>query len=332
MVKQCLSSKYITKCGACEGFLNGDSGELILQGALTGIFISKTYDSGEKGMEWNKVVMDIDRNAVISVYVWIFDKAKEGETADAIENAAEKLRYIKERANYVSDYREMLLYGNGKGRFAKLAVELTLEDEQKPAALRGYAVSFPKESFTSYLPSYYQGNMQLERFLAVHQSIYLDLEQKIDSLAESLDYERCGRRQAVRLAEWMGWGELAGQLDYETLKKLLKTGTFLISRKGTGEYYVMLIKILLNRDAVLIEDSERQHALMLIKEKPDEKGKKYLDWIKRNTPIGIDIDFVVIHKTYRLSDQYFLDKTAYVSQYEQELGSGGVMIEDIRLL
>lgn len=335
MTKQCLSAAYLQKCGTQTGFHEESGGSLVLTKEWeAGIFISRIYDSGRKQTEWNRIVLDIDSNAVIQVYVWLFDEQKEGRAVDKQGGIREQLAYLKTRAQYSSNYREMLLYGRlqGRGRFARLAVEILRGDRTGNVRFNSYGISFPKESFTSYLPAIYRDNLQLERFLSVHQSIYLELEQQIDNLATQLDYEHCSAKQVKCLADWMGWGELAGQVDEETLRKLLKEGISLANRKGTCEYYKRMAEILTGRQAVLLEEPEKHKAILLIKCRPEEGRERYLEWLRKNVPIGIRMDFVILHRTDRLDGQYFLDVTAHLSRYESELSGNGVDIDSLRLL
>lgn len=335
MPKQCLSGKYLQDCGASEGFFLGESGELYLKESGTqGYFVSRIYDSGVKGMQWNRLILDIGRNAAIQACVWVFDGREEGEQADRKETVRERYAYLKEHAQYHSDYREMLLYGKerGCGRFARLAVRIYPGGGGGSTLFRSFSMSFPKESFTGYLPEIYRGNGQLERFLAVQQSIYLELEEDIDTLGEKLDPVNCSKRQAERLARWLGWGELAVQTEEETLRRLLETGLSLNSRKGTCGYYTRLTEILTGEKAFIVEEPELCRATVLVRRKPEAGKEKRLDWLRRNVPVGLDVRFMVLDRTDRLDGLFFLDVNAALSQYESELTPGGVLIDGIVLL
>lgn len=334
MKKECLSGRKLWKCGTQTGFYEEKSGALRLAWEEnTGIYISQSYDSGRRGMEWNRIALDTSPNLPIQVYVWLYDEEQEGAEADNQEGIYAQFAYVKARAQYTSNYHEMLLYGKprGKGRFAKLAVEVFRGEDEEDALLRSYQVSFPKESFTQYLPAIYGGNSELERFLAVQQNIYLDLESQIDNLANQLDYDYCSGSQIRHLAGWMGWGELAEQADEETLRRLLRTGTALSSQKGTCMYYTRLAEILTERKAVLLEEQDGRKATLLIKGKPDRGRERYLEWMRRNVPIGITMEIVILHRTDRLDGQYFLDVTSFLSLYESQLSPMGVNIDGLIL-
>lgn len=338
VVKKCLSSKQMGRCGIFEGFEENDNGLLILQGNQEkGCFISRIYDSGERQTRWNRMILDIGDNALIRVYVWLFDNRSEGEKVEKLTNMERQLSYIKSRAQFVSNYREMLLYGKDEdaGRFAMFAVEVIPKNEHKEpkmVSFTGYEMSFPKESFAAYLPSIYQNNPKLDRFLAVFQNIYLQLERDIDNIANELDYDYCSDNRLIKLAGWMGWGEIAGHTDKAALRTLLREGIYLNSRKGTCEYYKRIVKILLGQESVMIEDKENGKAALLIEGKPNHNWNKYNNWLKRNVPIGRDVSFVFLENTFRINDRFFLDRNACLSLYETELGEDGTDIDTIRLL
>ncbi|MCM1539754.1 MAG: hypothetical protein NC121_00655 [Blautia sp.] len=331
MPTHCLSGRNLLRCGSQYGFQQDDGGLSVDPEKDTAVFVSQVYDSGGDGTEWNHLLLDIDREAVLELYAWLFDRIDEEGEQLLREDTASWFRDHKKSAQYRSDYRNMLLYGNGCGRYARLAVRV-LRSREKEQLFRGYDLSFPKESFTEYLPAIYQGNSQLERFLAVHQNLYLGLEKSIDGLAERLDPELCTKNQAVRLARWIGWGELAKQVDEDILRELLQKSISLAKKKGTCGYYIEMTRILTGRDAFLIEEPEECRAVVLIREQPANGRECYLDWLRKNVPIGIEMDFVILHGTDRLSSGYFLDVTSCLSEYESALTAEGCPVERMRLL
>lgn len=370
MPGQCLSNKYLWKCGVQKNLNRTKQGALYLNdGRKEGLFISRVYDSGQREMEWGMFVLEADRGIPVKVHVWLFDEmwedsfvrkkaegksvtgdrdsqsVKGGTGSQSMKGRTERwFDMIKERAQYHSNYREMLLHGQGCGRYARIAVEIFPGEGGGQALFRGYRMTFPKESFTEYLPSIYRDNIQLERFLEVQQNIYLGLEERIDSLGKNLDYEFCNAMQLLQLAKWMGWGGLgelirpAGQMgklsqeDEDLLRRLLAKGIFMGGRKGTCTYYTELAAILTGRETVMIEEKAEGKATVLVLGHLEKGREKFLGWLRKNVPIGVNMDFVVLHRTDRLDGQFFLDETAYLCKYESELVRGGVPIERLRLM
>ena len=227
MPVQCLSNLYLWRCGTDTGFCREKGGGLCPgENGAPGYFVSRIYDSGQGGTEWNRLELDISAGVAFKVCVWLADDMGE---ADYVREAEELFEYVKSNAQYISNYREVLLYGRGGGRYARLAVKIFPGEKTGEKVFRGYRMTFPKESFTRYLPAIYQGNEQLERFLAVQESLYLELERDIDSFAGSMDYELCDG-PPEKVADWLGGGELAKTVDEDPLRRVVGTGISLIGK------------------------------------------------------------------------------------------------------
>lgn len=332
-MKSCFSSKNLRRCGRSQGF--GDmEGILVFPGGeKPAFYVSRTYDSGEKGTEWNRVVLKLEDSAVFRQYIYLSDDPEEMIRLGELDSAEEQFCYIRDHAQYGSDYRDMLLYGeqNGAGRYARLGLEIHSLQYRERALFWGYEISFPKESFTRYLPEIFRGDVGLERFLAVQQNLYLSLEGEIKGIAGMLDPDLCDSGELRHLAEWMGWGGLTGLVDEETLRRLLHTGTELLSRKGTRFYYEKLGHILTGCETSVAEDPKAGSFILYIKGEVSEEGQRALEFIRQNAPIGIRMEIVVIHNTGRLDNSCFLDYTVLLAKQEQALVRGGIDIEGIRL-
>lgn len=337
MATHCLSGRGLLGCGWQEGFSRGDGGLRLTQEFVTGVFVSRVYDSGREGTDWDSLRLEITDGAAMEVFVWLFDEAD--ETEEELLQAGQVRRWLllqrehgKGRTCYGSNYRTMLLYGRGGGRYARLAVEVQ-PDRERSILFAGYDLAFPKESFTRYLPAIFRDDPVLERFLAVQQDIYLSLESEVDRLAEKMDFDLIRFWQMQKLARWMGWGELAKKetLGEELLRGLLREGISLTGRKGTCEYYIRLTELLTGQKAVMAEEPEIHRAVVLVLGEPGKGWEKCRNWLKKNVPLGIEMDFVVLGRTDRLDQQCFLDKTAWLSDYETALLKEGCPIERIRL-
>ncbi|MCM1527168.1 MAG: hypothetical protein NC091_07980 [Bacteroides sp.] len=328
------------RCGGQSGFEQDRSGSLFLPGnGEKGLFVSMTYDSGERQTQWSRIVLRIGRKAMISVYVWLFDEKSEGDEADAIEDIGERFLYVQKRSCYHSHYRGMLLFGGqssqgSRGRYAKFAVEMLAKDGEEHVNFTGYSLSFPKESFADYLPSIYRDDLSLERFLAVHQGIYLEQEEWIGSLPRQLDYEYCNDNGIARLAGMMGWDELLSLTSKAGQRQLLREGVRLAGRKGTRQYYVRLAEILLHPKVQLWEDREGRRVTVYVPGAPRKGWRDIADWFERNAPIGVRMDFVFERGADKseLGGNYILDETSYLSDRESGLSGGGVCVDNMELL
>ena len=72
--------------------------------------------------------------------------------------------------------------------------------------------------------------------------------------------------------------------------------------------------------------------MVLIRNRPEEGRERHLDWLRKNVPIGMEIDFVILHRTDILDSQCFLDMTACLADYESVLTEEGCPAECMKLL
>lgn len=335
MTTKCLSNKYLWKCGSAAGFARSPEGALLLpEQEGRGIFISQTYDSGEKDMQWNRLHIDITKKAVFVLWAYVFHDREEGVKIDLLQEIGQKYEYITQKAQIRSNYSDCLLYGANKasGRYIKLCLEVLQTGNPEKWVLEGYDISFPKENFVSYLPGVYRDNAELEKYMAVLQNLYLETEQDIDDITGNLDYEHCTKEQAVRLGRFMGYTDRLEQLDRKTLMKLQSHGAELAAGKGTRQYYEILARILTGQEAVLIEEKGKWKCTLLFKGRVAEEKKKYLEWIIGEAPVGIEMKTVILHPTDRLDEQCFLDYTASVSEKQCVIEDGGTVLRNLYLM
>lgn len=335
MAAKFLSAKHLQKCGKQKGFVTDKSGVLLLAaGQRRGIFVSRTYDSTETDTCWDRLKLHVGDNTPFSVYVLLFSRPETGLHIDGMEDLEEQYTFMKRHAAVVSSYEDVLLYKNGrKGtRYLKLCIEILRGQELKKYRLEGYEITFPKDNFMRYLPSVYQENPELEKYMAAVQQQYLDLEDRIDGIAMQLDYECCDRRQLLQLTGFLGYERQSAELESAMLIRLLRGGTLLARRKGTGRYYTDLVTLLTGEKAVLTEDKPNKKCTLLIRCRPEEIRRDYVDWIVGNAPLGVEMEAVYLCPSDRLTEGCFLDYTAQISEKECALGSAGVNIDNILLI
>lgn len=332
--KQCLSSVRLLESGAAVGLMQREDGRLTLpEGAQRGFFVSRTYDSGEKDTEWNRLLLDLEYGAVFWAYVYLFNGEEEKEALDRMD-AAGQSAYLKACAQCRTQYRDSLICGEEtrRGRYAKLCVELFAAKEKRTVCFSGFSISFPREDFTAYLPAVYQNNEALSRYMAVLQSVYLDMEEKIEGIAQGLDYESCTREQEKRLASWIGWEDAAQTVDEHTLRRLLRRGVYLACRKGTKAYYEELAEILTRKESFLVEEKGKRVCRLYIKGIPEAGRADYLELLKRRAPLDVRMEILILKRTDRLDGKYFLDSTAALCEKEWELSGQGIDPEEFMLL
>lgn len=125
--------------------------------------------------------------------------------------------------------------------------------------IRMATVEFPKNSFLEYFPEVYQTRDDFfERYISIFQSMYLDVERRIDKLPMRLDYEKAEYEDLLQLAEWIGMDEVIVQEavregDVQKLRRLIAHANEIQSGKGTKKALKLVLQILYGENIQLLE-------------------------------------------------------------------------------
>ncbi len=230
--------------GYCNGFKSDDEQNLRLcVSENIAYYITPLFDTGDEDMTYNRLIIEGGfTNLRLEVIVAvtnetefsyndrqyslndiILDDKFSAEEKTEVLCAFEHVRHI--------DTKDIILHSL-RGRYVLVYVGAVLKDDAD-ASINGLRLEFPKYSFTEYLPEIYQGNDFFDRYIAVMQSRYLDIEQQIDQLANLLDYEKAEGENLVKLASWLGMDEHINLLNDEQLRYMIKNLDLFQGGKGT---------------------------------------------------------------------------------------------------
>lgn len=127
--------------------------------------------------------------------------------------------------------RQDILLHSLSGRWVFLCLRAAAGDTA--CVLRGLRLEFPRYSFTQYFPEIYQQDEFFDRYIAVFQSLYLDLEAQVDKVPALLDYESAPDEQVRQLAGWLGIDDAGGLFGPEQLRQLIRRSALYQGGKGT---------------------------------------------------------------------------------------------------
>lgn len=172
----------------------GDGLRLDRERAVTGLYCMKAVDSGENGFRWDRVVVEADLpdDTALRVYAYAADHKQWGGWED-LDDGLRGLEGDPARRIYdifgppaanSGDF-----YLKDTGRYLWLAFELTATGVGSPV-IRALRLWMNADHMVDYLPAIYQGQDFTRRFLSIFNSMYADMERRIDSLPALLDYER----------------------------------------------------------------------------------------------------------------------------------------------
>jgi phage tail-like protein len=198
--------------------------------------VVRRFDSGLTDVEWHRVTLE-------------FTPAGPG-TGVRLSYAATDDDVGLEDVDWVplgrSDPHDALL-SDARGRY--LWVELTVVGtESASPALHAFRAYFPRSSYLRYLPAIYGEDEEsaafLERFLSVFESVYLGIEERIDSLPRFLD----ARGIDAGFLGWLeSWLALAPEETWreEDRRALLEAAPALYRGRGTRAGLIALVRLFL---------------------------------------------------------------------------------------
>lgn len=235
-----------------------------------GRFLTRIFDSGERGMNWHRLVIntsDCDAGALrVTVYSSDRDNIKfGGETMTLREffelpdiPLEERLKALAPFAVKTSSGVTDILLHSVKGQFFWAFIELYSPSGSK-AGINDIFIYLPAGSWIDYMPSIYRksdGDSHfLERYLGIFQTFYEELDYEIANIAHRFDPE-CAETDFLEwLAEWLNisdtriWSE-------EQLRKLLVKAVSFYRRRGTKESLSDLIELYTGEKPFIIEGSD----------------------------------------------------------------------------
>lgn len=99
--------------------------------------------------------------------------------------------------------------------------------------LTGLRLELPRRLFTSYFPEIYHGNDFFDRYIAVFQSLFLDVERLVDRVPALLDYRTTPEENLPYLAGWLGYENEGGLFSPLQLRRLIERIDLFQGAKGT---------------------------------------------------------------------------------------------------
>lgn len=149
---------------------------------------------------------------------------------------------------------DILMY-NLRGRYLWICMEL-INYSHDQIKVKDVKIEFPKVTFTDYLPEIYKEHdgkdSFLERFLGIFQSMYVDLEDRIDNTPINFDPEMTSKDFLVWISRWLSikdafiWGE-------DRLKILLKQVTNIYKSKGTKQSISRIVEEFVGVEPIVVE-------------------------------------------------------------------------------
>lgn len=222
-----------------------------------GVFFSRLFDSREQQLCWHRLQMEGDTisEASVRMYIYVSEtpvmlwEGSERSIQELIEDASiDPLDKHYGMAKYITrvldDPKDVLLH-DVTGRYLWIEIRMTAQGTRTPV-IRTMKLSFPKNTWLTYLPDIYQEHPSsasfVERYLGIYQSLYEDMKDEINHVVQYFDPEVVSGPFVEWLASWLAiedsyiWNE-------EQLKYLISNAADLYRRRGTVSYMEDMLEL-----------------------------------------------------------------------------------------
>lgn len=238
-----------------------------------GVYISEAFDSGQYETIWHRlnINMRIPGGGVVNIRMYASD-SEDILIPSSNEKGLSKVNmndFIKDKNTDINrkidvlDYigaqkyentNDLLMF-NLKGRYLWLCIEI-INYERERVRIDSVKIEFPRVSFVDYLPDIYKENSPpdsfLARYLGIFQSMYVDLEEKIDNTPIQFDTEKTNKDFLNWIADWLSiknasiWGE-------KKLRTLIKESVKIYKMKGTKASIAKIVKEYAGIEPIIVE-------------------------------------------------------------------------------
>lgn len=229
--------------GCAHGMAAGEDYALRSAGAATSAYITPVFDTGDDDGTFNRLVIDGDFSGAklevivaasqsLDVFIGDIPQSLDAWLADPGVSVAEKILALQRLPHVRAvNTRDILLHGlAGRYVWALVAAHPIAPCD---CELRGLRLELPRYSFLEYFPEIYWNNDFFERYIAVFQSMFLDLERRVGEVPRMLDYRTTPDENVEYLAGWLGLGNSRSLFTTEQLRHLIANIGLFQGAKGT---------------------------------------------------------------------------------------------------
>ena len=230
-----------------------------LVGAGGGYFawLAPVFDSMDMGGPWHRLRLS---GSFVNCKYEVLAAATDADLADILEDdglsPADWETVLKEHTWVRRANTDDILLHSLTGRYLWVMVAVSGAGADSRFCLEGFQAQFPWNSFVEYLPEIYQEagrDSFFERYMAVVQSLYEDLERETDRIPEYLDYDLASDDNLRVFAEWTGdWGR-DHAFSPDQMRRILKNLQAVQSGRGTKTVMEKMVRLYTGREARIVE-------------------------------------------------------------------------------
>lgn len=329
-----------------KGFVVEEDGTLLL--TQTDVFHTlyfKHLDSAELDFKWGRLKLNakLEEEVIFGIYAFASNEllhfTAQGEiqidqllSNETISDQEKKQFFLQKKASKYVNQADILLYEQ-QGRYLWIFLEVIGKSQGR---IQDITMTTPGDIFMQNFPEVYREHGSfLHRYLSIFSSISLDFQKQIQERERYLDLNTAPKDLLLVFASWLGLEIDVDFLTEKQMRRLLKGAYLLNKKKGTKRAIELLIKILLDEEAILLERSfleeyiepkdrriynrlygESLHDFtILIAHKPDEKlHAQLLFLIDQFKPMHSHVNIVFLSDCMRMDAYCYLDMNAKLHQ------------------
>ena len=297
------------------------------------LFLSRILDSRDPEAEWQRFTMDYNQGDNMMVALEVF--TAEQEEIDGVrkiwreKEAWEAARFFqKYKRAEIQNPRDILL-AHVKGRYLWFCLHLWGNGGSFPV-IHTAEIFFGVNSWTELLPERYRdkGNF-LERYLAVFQTMYEEMDDRIDRGAARLDLESSDSKDFRELAKWLNMKDIHLWKE-ASLRKYFKEGAAVYRRRGTWEGMEELVECYTGERPYLWEETEGKPLLTVyVRERLVPTDRDYnalLKILEEDRPAWLPVRLVVLRDYTILGTQTYLGINSVIRPYQRARLDEGQMV------
>lgn len=337
---------------------NGELKTGIKKEPHSSFMISRLLDSGEIDMEWHQLLLYMNHANIsnTSYEITIYATNTLEFQLEGITNNIEKILkddeiLLEEKKKIfkpfyqktISNINDILLH-EVKGRYLWFVLECKSKQEQT-INIKKIKVCFPKISWISYLPEVYQSedkDLFLERFLAIFQTMYEEVNQEIKEVPYLMDLDGTDKKFLEWMAKWLDIAECY-MWSEEQLRTLLKNALKLYKIRGTRKAVSEFVKIYCGgEEPYIVENFQVRNKLnhlyednaykfyVIVKEEYIPSVREYQTLnkiIEEVKPAYMELELIVLKPFIFLDQHSYLGINSVLGEYKDLHLDGTSMLE-----
>lgn len=251
-------------------------------GLHTGVMMTPSFDSTQTETIWHKFTVDAELPDETQLLISYFaaDRKEhliQGKWCDLDDFLLDPHVTMQEKLFATADlWSEPVinaadaLFLSAQGRYLWIKMELHGTKQASPLIQR-LRIFAPRHSFMAYLPAVFQEDASsaafLERFLALFETFYLDVEQRIDTISRYFDPDLTPRDFVPWLSSWLGqdhddmWSE-------EQRRELIRRAPEMYAERGTRTGLEKMMQLYTGEKPIIVEYFQVREML----QRPDLKA------------------------------------------------------------